>query len=105
MVRTCGTIRKHSRRMFKKARLLTRPTPAVTSPASPESAKTASSPRGTPCPRQGRSFSADPRFTFYASRFTAPGSDARTKVADFYSILLELVERLIPEDSERFSCV
>ena len=38
-------------RMLKKARLLTRPTPAATSPACPESAKTASSPRDVlvPC--------------------------------------------------------
>ena len=41
--------------MFKKARLLTRPTLAATSPARPESAKTASSPRDAPCPKQGRS--------------------------------------------------
>ena len=74
----------------QKASFLTRPTPAVTSPARPESAKTASSPRDAPCPMQGRSFSADLRFTFHASRFTAPGSDARTKLADFFSILLEL---------------
>ena len=36
-------------------RLLTRPTLAATSPARPESAKTASSTRDVPCPRQGRS--------------------------------------------------
>ena len=38
-------------RMLKKARLLTRPIPAATSPACPESAKTASSPRDVlvPC--------------------------------------------------------
>ncbi len=28
------------------------------------------------------------RFTFHASRFTAAGSEARTKLADFFSILL-----------------
>ena len=43
------------RRMFKKARLLTRPTLAATTPTRPESAKTASSPKDAPCPRQGRS--------------------------------------------------
>ena len=32
---------------------------------------------------------ADPRFTFHASRFTVPVSDARTKLADFFSILSE----------------
>jgi hypothetical protein len=31
---------------------------------------------------------ADPRFTFHASRFTVPGSEARTKLADFFSFLL-----------------
>jgi hypothetical protein len=44
-----------SRRMLKKARLLTHPSLAATSPARPESAKTASSPRNAPCPKQGRS--------------------------------------------------
>ena len=53
------------RRMLKKARLLTRPTLAVTSPARPESAMTASSPRDAPCPRQGLSSVADARFTFH----------------------------------------
>ena len=52
----------------QKVGLLTRPTLAVTSPARPESAKTVSLPRDTPCPRQGRSSVADPRFTFHASR-------------------------------------
>ena len=65
-----GTRGEHTRRMLKKARLLTRPTPAITSPARPESAKTASSPRDAPCPKRGRSSAADPRFTFHASRFT-----------------------------------
>jgi hypothetical protein len=55
--------------------------------------------------KQGRNSAADPCFTFHASRFTVPKSHARTLPADFFSILLELVERLIPEDSERFSCV
>jgi len=60
--------------MLKKARLLTHPTPAR---------------RDAPCPRQGRSSEADPRFTFHASRFTVPESDARTMLADFFSILLD----------------
>ena len=68
--------------MFKNARLLTRPTLAATSPARPESAKTASSPRDAPCPRQGRSSVADPRFT-------VPESEVRTPLADFFSILLD----------------
>ena len=50
----CGIPRKHSRRMLKKARRLTRPTLAATSPARPESAKTCSSPRDAPCPQQCR---------------------------------------------------
>jgi hypothetical protein len=90
MVRTCGTTGKHSCRMPKKARLLTRPTSAR---------------RDAPCPKQGRNSAADPRFTFHASRFTIPESHARTLLADFFSILLKLVERLIPEDSECSSCV
>ncbi len=44
-----------SRRVLKKARFLTRPTLAATSPSRPESAKTASSPMGAPFPKQGRS--------------------------------------------------
>ena len=75
--------------MLKKARLLTRPTLAATSPARPDSAKTASSPRDAPYPKQGRSSEADPRFTFHASRFTVPLSEARTMLADFFSILLD----------------
>ena len=39
----------------QKGSLLTRPTLADISPARPESAKTASSPRDAPCPKQGRS--------------------------------------------------
>src|SRR6266850_3234208 len=45
-----------------------------------------------PCPRQGRSSEADPRFTIHASRFTVLGSEARTKLEDFFSILLSLLE-------------
>jgi hypothetical protein len=61
--------------MLKKTRLLTRPTLAS---------------RDAPCPKQARSSAADPRFTFHASRFTVPGSEARTPLADFSSILLEM---------------
>ena len=50
--------------------LLTLPTLAATSPARPESAKTASSPKAAPGPKQGRSSSADP-LTFHASPFTS----------------------------------
>src|SRR2546422_2546299 len=76
--------------MLKKARLLTRPTLAATSPARPESAKTASSPRDAPCPKQGRRSAAEPRFTFHVSPFfTVLESDARTKLAGFFSILLD----------------
>ena len=53
--------------MLKKARLLTHPTLAATSPARPESAKTASSPKDAPYPMQGRNSAADPRFTFHGS--------------------------------------
>jgi hypothetical protein len=77
-----GTTGKHFRGMLKKARLLTRPTLAVISPSRPESAKTASSPRDAPYPRQGRSSSTD-------RRFTVPGSDARTLLADYFSIPLD----------------
>ena len=59
--------------MLKKARFLTRPTPAR---------------QDAPFRGQGRSSVADPRFTFHASRFTAPESAARTPLADFFSILL-----------------
>ncbi|MGH7218745.1 MAG: hypothetical protein ACREI1_00255, partial [Nitrospiraceae bacterium] len=45
--------------MFKKARLLTRPTPAR---------------QDAPFRGQGHNFAADPRFTFHASRFTVPGA-------------------------------
>ena len=74
--------------MLKKAKLLTRPTLAATAPARPESAKTASSPRDAPCPKQGRSSTADSRFTFHVLLFTVLESDARTKLTDFFSILL-----------------
>jgi len=60
------------------ARLLTRPTLAR---------------RDAPYPMQGRAPRLTPRFTFHASRFTVPGSEARTKPADFFSILLVLYEQ------------
>jgi hypothetical protein len=85
------------RRTLKKSRLLTRPTPAVISPSRPESAKTDSSPWDAPCPKQGRNSVADSRFAFHASRFTVPGSEARTKLAGFFSVLLgAAVERERP---------
>jgi len=37
---------------------------------------------------QGRNSAADHRFTYHVSRFKVPGSDARTKLAVFFSILL-----------------
>ncbi len=40
--------------MLKKFSILTHPTLAVISPTRPESAKTVSSPRDAPCPKQGR---------------------------------------------------
>jgi hypothetical protein len=61
--------------MLKQARLLTRPTPAR---------------QDAPFRRQGRSSATDPRFTFHISPFTALGSDARTLLADCFSILLRL---------------
>ena len=64
--------------MLKKTRCLTRPTPAR---------------QDAPFLRQGRSSSADPRFTFHTSRFTAPGSVASTRLVDFFSILLDLMAR------------
>ena len=73
----------------QKSGLLTRPTLAATSPAHPEPAKEDSLPWVLPGPRQGRSSAADPRFTFHASRFTAPESEVRTPLADFFSILPE----------------
>ena len=72
MIRTYGTTKARSRWMLKKARRLTRPTLAS---------------RDAPCPKQGRNSAVDPRFTFHASRFTVPGSEARTLLADFFSIL------------------
>ncbi len=59
--------------MLKKAAVLTLPAPAR---------------RDAPLRRQGRSSVADHRFTFHASRFTILGNDARTPLAEFFSILL-----------------
>src|SRR6266850_2957090 len=59
------TIIDYFRRMLKKARLLTRPTLAR---------------RDAPSPKQSRSSETNPRFTVF-------GSDARTPLADFFSIL------------------
>jgi len=79
--------------MLKKARLLTRPTPAR---------------QDAPCPKQGHGFEADLRFTFHALRFTVLGNDARTppgkrrvstrrgwagEKSDFFSILLRCAAR------------
>jgi hypothetical protein len=61
-------------RMLKKATVLTRPAPAR---------------QDAPFRGQGRSSETDPRFTFHASRFPVLWSDARTTLADFFSILLE----------------
>src|SRR5437016_435813 len=88
--RVCGKGRTPGR-MLKKFRLLTRPTQAATSPARPEFAKTASSARGAPYPMQGRNSKTDLRFTFHASRLTVPGTEARTPLAGFFSILLSIV--------------
>jgi hypothetical protein len=61
--------------MLKKARLLTLPTPAR---------------QDAPFRRLGLSSAADLRFTFHTSRFTVPVSDARTPLADCFSILLKV---------------
>ena len=45
---------KYPRRLLKKANIITHPTLATISPARPESAKTASSPRDAPSPKRGR---------------------------------------------------
>jgi len=85
-VRTYGT-QEDTKQDSQKASLLARPILAVTSPARPESAKTTSSPRDASCPQQGHSSEADPRFTFHDSRFTVLLSEARTPLADFFSLL------------------
>ena len=57
--------------MLKMVRLLTRPSLAR---------------RDAPCPKQGRGSVAVPRLTFHASRFTAFGSEPRTKLGIIFSI-------------------
>jgi hypothetical protein len=58
--------RRRSGRLLKKVRRLTRPTPATTSPARPESAKAASLPKG-------RVLSQKAAVQRLTSRFTFPG--------------------------------
>jgi hypothetical protein len=71
--------------MLKKARLLTRPTLAVISPARPESARQPLRP-GTRLVPSKAAVSEEARHTF---RYVEPLSDTRTPLADFFSILLE----------------
>ena len=71
--------------MLKKVRLLTRPTLAR---------------RDAPCPKQSRSSTADPRFTFHVLPFTVLESDARTKLADFFSILLVRLLGAVESDNK-----
>ena len=56
--------------MFKKASLLTRPTPTR---------------RDAPCPKQGRS---ERKGESYSAPYVEPLSEARTPLADFFNILL-----------------
>jgi len=49
---------------------------------------TASLLRDAPYPKQDHSSVANLPLTFHASRFTVPESEARTPLADFFSILL-----------------
>ena len=105
--------------MLKKARLLTSPTLAVISPSRPKSAKTASLPRDAPCPKQGRSerraeevhtalrvgrspfqwvLANGRALTVFPTsenlfRYVEGLNDARTPLADFFSILLESQSR------------
>ena len=91
--------------MFKKLRLLTRPTLTIISPSRPESAKTDSSPRDASCPKQGLSNSLYlslgewPRLPFTARIERAQFHRARSAskkgtwplpplLANFFSILL-----------------
>ena len=84
--------------MLKKARLLTRPTLAASSPSRPEPAKTGLLPKDAPCPKQGLSSEADLPFTFHASRLTVLGSDARAMLADFFSIPLDNTRPIYDEE-------
>jgi len=54
--------------------------------------------QNAPCPRQGCNRGA-PFATFHVPLI------CRTKPTDFFSILLEFVERLTLQDSEGFSCI
>jgi hypothetical protein len=72
--------REHPSRMLKKARLLTRPTLAR---------------RDAPCPKQGRLSAygharagSERRGESYCVSYVEPLREARTKLADFLSILL-----------------
>jgi hypothetical protein len=73
MACTSGTRGQYPRRMVNKARLLTRPPLAR---------------RDAPCPKQGRSSTADPRFTFHVLPCTVLESEASTPLAELFSILL-----------------
>jgi hypothetical protein len=99
MAGTCSTTEKHFCRMLKKARSLTCPTLAATSPARPESAKTASSPGDAPRPKQAAAREGPKRTWGYVEDL----NDARTlhgerrvlarrgragEKSDFFSILL-----------------
>jgi hypothetical protein len=66
--------------MLKKASLLARQAPAS---------------QDAPCPRPGRSSTANHCFTFHTSRFGVSGSEARTPLVDRFSI------PLIREKSDR----
>ena len=55
MARTSRTTVENTAEDAQKAGLLTRPTPATTSPTRPEPGETGSSPRDAPSPKQGRS--------------------------------------------------
>jgi hypothetical protein len=73
MACTPGTRGEHPCRMLKKVRLLTRPTLAR---------------RDAPYPMQGRS---ERRGDAYSVRYGGPLSEARTPLADFFSIQLSAV--------------
>jgi hypothetical protein len=70
MVQMCGTTGEPFHRMLKQFRLLTRPTLAR---------------RDAPCPKQGRS---ERRPEAYPLGYVEGLNDARTKLADCFSILL-----------------
>ena len=72
--------------MLKKASFFTRPTLAR---------------RDAPCPKQGRRSTADPRFTFHVSPFTVLESEARTPLADFFSILLVRLLGTVKADNKQ----